>query len=452
MKFIKCFNKFELITESEVKHSRSLYNQISEYVKEKMLNSEILDLIKDKILPTYEKNLNNKYFFDEKCGGSRYECFDLTLQQIFREDFKDPEIMNFLPNKVFAVELSDIVYTKDTIIKGVLILNEIYKVYSNKNYRGEVTKRLFGKADSSDVQVRPILHNRIREIIQNSNYEISDISDLTIGLNFVFFFDWGDTSGSFVKNLDFGLTKLGTDLLEYNYMTDPYLMKCQINFNALHKYDIYGLVTDDEIKIRTEFESTIRHELIHLTQFVNTFFLNVFENARDFYQLNKFKKKSMGISSKEMDDILDIRNLSDTGSQDFLKNINLYERELLGKSLKQTKDEFKVGLPKTSFRKFKKNDQSYHDKEAEFKTWMSQITRQILRRWIISNQSEWEKLSHPFGKHKPGSKEELQVKSIIDELTGKVLKDDSIKKIPGDKLKERDIRRLLKNFFEKGLK
>ena len=396
MKYLKAFNNFENLFESQVLYSKNLVEQLKEYSKK---------LIE---LPDVRSNLMMSLLMTKKL------TFGLSNS------------LQLYHNKEFRVNVSEILYKKDMITKGAFIMREFLDYLRKINDYVSITE---GTSDEE------ILLENIKAIIQGKKEK--KIEDIWISVIFIPFVDIensifkksprDDVQGAFSSALpDMAFLNYKSIYSNSEEFCKNWKKLCsdgsvyKVRFSAnIRTYYLAHKAWFSKNDYLIQYDNLLRHELTHLTQFLNSLCLKLFENCRDNLTLGKVSNyRTNKLSSISLRKVL-----SETMSE------TLVEKDI------------KVGVPKTSFLK-QRSDLSdsdfrsyYHGTPDEFKTWMSDQTRKFLQKQIDKNKKQWELA-------KSGDTNSLQF--FIDSVTKEVLSNRDVMMIPGENLKRKEIERLIK--------
>lgn len=397
MKYLKNFDYFS-VNESQVLYSQNLVKQIMNY------SQTLIDL------PIVKNQHSN---FAWLLSGESNSSLSRSLQLYQKKEFR--------------VNANEILYQKDMITKGITIMREFLDYL-----------RGLDKYVTKDVNSEQILEENIKGIIQGNL--VKNLEDIWVSVIFIPFHGIEnsiyssspreDVLGAFSPVLpDFNLLNYKADYSDTEDFCKKWSKLCYDG--SLYKVrlsadiGIYYKSQNSWYKeaFKTKYDNLLRHELTHLTQFINSLSLKVFENCRDFLELGKVRKRTnYGTTS--------LRRIISEAMSEVLKA-----------------EEIKVGIPRRNFIEDSKlvfTDKNsddlayrkyYHSLPDEFKTWMSDQTRVILQDWINHNKSKWELA-------KSGDAETLR--QIIDWVTKKVLSIEDVKLIPNENLKRKEIERLIK--------
>jgi hypothetical protein len=374
MKYLKTFNSYYKINESEVKYDKSLVEDILEYLSTFYDLPEV-DSLGDRPQEGY-KFLN--------------DCIKLN------KELKSK-------SQEFKFKITNVIYNKESIIKGSLIL----KSFLNKDVSKETIKSILKKSVSQDdikdleLSVYIIPYYLYEDILLKDKKNTDNKL-----VNGVFSHDLFDKKTLFKIDSSDNWTEIWRELCK-----DDTLYKTRISINIKPGNDaIYNK------NLKYSVKSTLIHELTHLTQFINSFLLNIFD------------------SFKNIDNSKDI-------NVEFENVLKYFNTTHLSKSLK-------FGLPKKKFQSTKKDydgfnledSETYYQQPVEFKTKMGDAIKKVFWEWRDNNEETLKRIVK--------SNDEYEINSLVKDLTVKILNHDEVKKIKGDKLKMKDIFRFLKKLIK----
>jgi hypothetical protein len=391
MKYLRSFENFlsykissgkkiSKINESEVLYDKTLFDEIMDYLE----NLDIYDEIE-------EAERSDDHYFNPE--------LDINLSQRIQDENK----------KEFRFKLINVIYNKQNIIKGALILNELRK--------------------ETNMQ-------KIQNII-NSDVNIKDLNNLYLSVWIVPFYKYENTvfrdSFNKMKN-DFQDKKVrgvfSSKIFDVNDLGVIYEDESSViqNWRKLAKDDILykfivsaclGFYSFFKMRGENEFEfelkKTIIHEITHLTQFINSLLLNIFE---------AFKKNK----NDDVDVIL---------GKTLVKSIKI--------------SGIKVGLPRKSFKGNKTYDATdttrshsdYLNTSVEIKTKIGDAVRNSFWKWKKENSQEWENLK--------ANKQPQKINDLIKKLSSIALDTKEVKMIKNNKFKAQEISNFLNKIIKDNL-
>jgi hypothetical protein len=370
MKYLKKFNSYHKINESEVKYDKSLVEDILEYL------STFYDLPE----------------VDSLADGPQVGHVFLNDCVRLNKELKSK-------SQEFKFKITNVIYNKESIIKGSLILKSFLNKDVNKETIKSILKKSVSQDDIKDLELSVY-------IIPYYLYEDTILKDKKKLVNGVFSSDLFDKKTLFKIDSSDNWTEIWRELCK-----DDTLYKTRISINIKPGNDaIYHK------NLKYEVKSTLIHELTHLTQFINSFLLKIFD------------------SFKNIDNSKDI-------NVEFENVLKYFNTTHLSKSLK-------FGLPKKKFQSTKKDydgfnledSETYYQQPVEFKTKMGDAIKKVFWEWKDNNEETLKRIVK--------SNDEYEINSLVKDLTVKILNSDEVKKIKGDKLKMKDIFRFLKKLIK----